>query len=288
MPKQQIPAEVTPEVSALVEQAQSSALQVREFSIATAADYEAADTALRTLKERKKTVKEKWDYLAEPHKEAEKRLRDFFKPVIDETDSAIRACDQTMTGYRRLQAQIAADEQRRQQEELDKIRRKAEEEAAAARAAAEAKERELHRKADEAREAGKAAQAAKYEQRAVSVAEAGESKAAALQTAAESMPAARVEAQVPKIAGSFGRKTWKARERQSTVDHPNGQRKLTSVEVLILAAGEDIVMGGQQNLALLLNADMPGMNKRATSLQTHFNIPGYEAYSEESTVSRRK
>lgn len=283
-----IPPEVPKEIRTLVESANNSALTISRFQIATADDYKAADLLLRDLKIQKKVVKEKLaDLLEEPKKSIEK-WNAFFKPYLEGIDSAIKDCDTTMTGWRHTQEQLRLEEERRQNEIIERKRQAELAEAAAVRAKAEADAAELRRKADEATAAGNAAQAARYEQRAESKVEAAETRATVATMAAESLPAARVASAVPKIAGSFGRKTWKARERGSTVDHPTAGRKFTSLEVLILAVADAIAMGAPWPDASLLKVDQTQMNKAAGMLKESFNVAGFESYTEESTVSRAR
>lgn len=282
MLEQTIPAEV----QTLVEHAQSAALTISRFQIVNAEDYRAADLLLRDLKAQEKVVKEKMDFLKAPSKEAIQRLDDFFRPVLARIVESKKVCDATMTGWRHAQEALRKEEERRQNEIIEKKRQQDLAEAAAIRAKADADAAELRRKAEEAAQAGNAAQAARYEQRATSKVELAETKATVSEMAAESLPAAQVASAVPKIAGSFGRKTWKARERASTVDHPSAGRKFSSLEVLILAVADAIAMGAPWPDASLLKPDMTQLNKAAGMLKESFNVSGFESYTEESTVSR--
>lgn len=284
MPEITIPQDV----QNLVQSATNSAALVSQFQITTPVQYEAADTALRELKEQERAVKDKLDFLKAPAKEQIKRLDEFFKPVLTRISEAKQDCDRSMTGYRNLQRQLAEEEQRRQREIAEKERARLEAQAAAERAEAERKAREKEEKARALEAAGKAGQAAKARTQAQAIVEAAESKASVHEQMAAAVPAPSVEANIPKIAGSFGRKTWKARPRQSTVDHPNGQRKLTSLEVLILAVADGIAMNSPWPPVNLLKADDSNLNKQAVALKESFNVPGYESYAEESTVSRRR
>lgn len=280
--------EIPSEIQTIVQAADSSALTVSQFQIVTVEDYQSADLLLRDLKAQEKIVKDKMDFLKAPSKEAIARLDELFKPVLNRIIESKRACDATMTGWRHTQEQLRLEEERRQNEIIEAKRQKELADAAAVRARAEAEADKLRRKADEAAAAGNAAQAARYEQRAESEVEAAETKATVATMTAESLPAARVASSVPKIQGSFGRKTWKARERGSTVDHPTAGRKFTSLEVLILAVADAIAMGAPWPDASLLKVDQTQMNKAAGMLRESFNVAGFESYTEESTVSRSR
>jgi hypothetical protein len=285
-----MPEGIPQDVQTLVQTANTSALTVSQFQIVTAEDYQSADLLLRDLKEQEKTVKEKLDFLKAPSKEAIQRLDDFFKPVLQRIKDSKVACDQTMTAWRHTQEQLRKEEERRQNEIIEAKRQKELAEAAAIRAKADADAAELRRKAEEAAAAGNAAQAARYEQRAESKVEAAESRATVATMTAESLPPARVASSVPKIAGSYGRsKGWGARPRECTVDHPNGKRKLTSLEVLILAVAEAIAMGHEWPETKFLTVDQKALDSRADDLKEDFNIPGYESYWKgETTVSRKR
>lgn len=278
------------DVQALVGQAQSSADIAERFHVTNLAEYAQGDQNLRQLKEIKKQLDEKRKWLNEPAQEGIRRVNDFFRDPIERLDAACKIQDANLVQFRAEQKRKAAEEERRQREIVAREQARLEAEAAKARAEADAKAADLRRRAEEAAVAGKAGQAAKLQSQADAKIESGYNTAAALQTTAESIPAPQVEASIPKIAGSHGRKSYKAREKKNTgIPHPVRWSEnvcLTPLEALVCAVAKGIQDGTNYPPVSTLQANETVLNQFATSLKEHFSFPGYELDTRESTVSR--
>jgi hypothetical protein len=276
------------EVQALVGQANDSAQIIEHAPVTTPEEYQQADQMLRELKKLEKTLDSKRKWMLDPLAETTRRINDFFRAPLDRIKAAKTACDQAMVNFRLEQQRKAKEEERRQQEVVRQQQARLEAQAAKERAEAEGRAADLRRRAEEAAAAGKAGQAAKLQSQAEARLEAGHSTAAALQTAAESMPAPQVQANIPIIAGSHSRKSYKAREKKvSGVPHPIRQGEfLTPLEALVCAVAKGINDGTQYPPVSTLLANEKVLNQFATSLKEHFSFPGYELEVLESTVSR--
>jgi primosomal protein N' len=265
-----IPSEVT----ALAQTAPHFLEQVRV--IESGEDMQLAMAELKQIKASLATFKPARDEFLRPAREAlkayEKRFDDAAAPIITKLNLAKSQWETGILTYNRAEQARAAEENRRREEEVQKQQAQMRAQAAAEAARAAAQAAEKRRKAEEAANAGKAAQAAKLASQADSIEAAAETKVAVLETTAASITAPSVEADVPKSEAGGFRKTYGAH--------------VEDFEALVCAIAKGIESGSGFPSITLLKIDQANLNRQATALKEHMNIPGVKLDVKVGVVSR--
>ena len=142
--------ELSPEASALAEQAELMMTQATEYSIATAEDYELGAEELKHIKAKGKELDEQRRSMTRPLDETKKKIMDLFRQPLSFCEKAEKSIKAAMIGYQNEQKRIQREEEDRQRAVAEKERKRLERQAKnAEKRGDEEKAEEIRDRADE-------------------------------------------------------------------------------------------------------------------------------------------
>lgn len=226
------------------------------------------------------------DLAAEPKKSLEK-LKNWFRPGIEERRAAIDILKGRIKFYLEHKAAEKAIEDQRRAAEAARIRQETEAKAAAETARAEQQAAEKRRQAEEADAARKKAEA---EGDARAAATAAAASARAMQEAQAAIENGQQRAQAATLAGAAAataaaptaikgkgglRDKWIAQLK------PNTTAEQAKALIVAAAVNNPMLMG-------LIKIDLAALDKSAAAFKTALDVPGYVAVNDQRVVSKHK
>jgi hypothetical protein len=242
----------------------------QNYTIGTAHEYEAAAEDLTDIKSLRKSLDEERKAAGKPLRDELETINEHYRNPLIFLDQAEDILSSAILKYRREQEERAREAQRQAEAAAraaaEKAAREVAEREAAARAEAEARRRE----AAAAAEAGHAEAAAALKAQAEHVEAIGKAEAAALADIAQQTIAvpAPTQTYIPAVKGMSARSKWKARVRDKA-------------KFLAFVAANPAF----HNLA---DANDSALNALAAAQREGFQLPGCEAYQEDSLTNRRR
>ena len=197
--------------SHLVQVANETKAQAMTLLVRTPREFEQVSEFRKNVKAKFNEIEGYRVYLKEPHLEGARRIDAFFKTPLTALKDAEDNAKRLLVVYEDQQRREAAEQQRKLDEEARKKREALEAKARAEREEADRKAAELRRQEEEARKTNDLARAVMLRNQADKVQEKAEAKAANIESKAEQVQAAKVEAYIPPVAGQYTKTVWKAR-----------------------------------------------------------------------------
>lgn len=280
MPLEIIEPSADAQAQALVLKASRQLAQAQGYVIDSPELFDAAADDLKQVKAQLKTLEEKRKAMTVPLDNAKKAIMDFFRAPTNYLEQAEQLIKGSMLTYQQAEEAKRRAEQARLDElarlERERIRKEAEEaaaEAARIEAIAAAERKKIEDAAAAAEAAGNAAEAERLQEAAaisktesIIAAEQAAADAASARAVASIVMAPTVAPAVPKTKGIATVEKWKAR--------------VTDKAALISFVAVNPQYGE------LLTVNESALHAQARSLKGNLQIPGVQAYPEQSLSAR--
>lgn len=280
MPLEIIEPSADAQAQALVLKASRQLAQAQGYVIDSPELFDAAADDLKQVKAQLKTLEEKRKTMTVPLDNAKKAIMDFFRQPTTYLEQAEQLIKGSMLTYQQAEEAKRRAEQARLDElarlERERLRKEAEEaaaEAARVEAIAAAERKKIEDAAAAAAAAGDAAEAERLQEAAaisktesIIAAEQAAAEVASARAVASIVMAPTVAPVVPKTKGIATVEKWKAR--------------VTDKSLLIAFVAANPQYGE------LLTVNDSALNAQARSLKGNLQIPGVEAYPEQSLSAR--